>query len=297
MSSAPRPVWTRRDVLRRSTTATAAVLGGPHTLAGCADEDASVTFKEARRTGKIKVGFADEAPYGFLADDGRLTGQAPEVARVVLRPLGIDAIEGVLSDFAQLIPGLKAQRYAFVAAGMFITPARCAEVAFSIPDYQVESAFLVQAGNPAGINRFEDVRDADVLIGTLTGAVELSYALAAGVPEEKIITLSDQDSLFRAVQSGRVYGAAMLDTTAAYLLQEHPGSGLEQTAPFPGSGNRPGIGGFAFRRGDDQFVNAFNMQLREVKRSGAWRRIVADFGFGSAHEPPSEIPTQTLCGG
>lgn len=288
--------WTRRDLLRRSVTTTAAVLSGPALLTGCSDTPAATALEGARKSGTLKVGFADEAPYGFIGSDGRLTGQAPEVARAVLRSLGIAEIEGVLADFRQLIGGLRAGRYRMIAAGMFITPQRCREVAFSVPDYQVESSFLVPAGNPANISRFEDIRDSDVLIAVMTGAVEQSYAAAAGVPEDKIVLLGDQDSLFRAVRSGRVYGAAILDATAAYLLNENPESGLEKTEPFPGGAGGPGIGAFAFPKQEREFLAAFNDGLRSLKDSGEWLRIVEEFGFGPQHQPPA-LSAEQLCRG
>lgn len=280
---------TRRTLLRGAATT------GLVTVTGCGSEGASTSFQAAQRTGTIKVGFANEAPYGFLDETGRLTGEAPEVARAVLRPFGITELEGVLADFRQLIPGLKANRYAFVAAGMFVNPSRCADAAFSIPDYQVESAFLVPKGNPKGITRFSDIPGKDVLIAVLTGAVELGYAVEAGVPEEQIVSLGDQDSVFRAVRDGRVYGAATLDTTAAWLLEQNPGSGLEKTEPFL-HGSEPGVGAFTFPRGATDFVAAFNTELRKLKKSGEWLRIVKPFGFSERNAPPPDMTTEQLCG-
>ncbi|MPY81211.1 MAG: ectoine/hydroxyectoine ABC transporter substrate-binding protein EhuB [Actinophytocola sp.] len=281
--------------LPRRTLLRGAVTTGLITLAGCGPEGASTSFQAAQESGTIKVGFADEAPYGFLDETGRLTGEAPEVARAVLRTFGITKLEGVLADFRQLIPGLKAGSYAFVAAGMFINPTRCADAAFSIPDYQVKSAFLVPRGNPKGITRFGDIKGEDVLIAVLTGAVELGYAVEAGVPEEQIVTLGDQDSIFRAVRDGRVYGAATLDTTVAWLLEQNPGSGLEKTKPFL-RGDTPGIGAFTFPKGATDFVTAFNTELRKLKESGEWLRIVKSFGFSERNVPPPDVTTEQLCG-
>src|SRR3546814_5140271 len=89
------------------------------------------TLEKAREAGFIRIGFANEAPYGFATPDGKLTGEAPEVAKAVLKKMGINEVDGVLTEFGSLIPGLKAGRFDIIAAGMFITPARCNEVAFS----------------------------------------------------------------------------------------------------------------------------------------------------------------------
>lgn len=285
---------TRRDALFRAA-AGAVLLGGGSALSGCATAGSGTGFADARESGKILVGVAGEQPYGFLDDDGKVTGEGPEVARAVLKRLGITELEGVLVDFRQLIPGLKANRYSFVAAGMFINPDRCNNAAFSIPDYQVKNAFLVPEGNPKQIHSFEDIKGKDVLIAVLTGAVELGYAIEAGAAEEQIVTLGDQDSIYRAVRDGRVYGAATLDTTVGYLLKQNPDSGMAKTKAFLPPGGSAGVGAFTFRNGETEFVKAFNTELRKLKESGEWLEIVKPFGFTREHQPGPDITTEKLC--
>ncbi|MCA1671920.1 MAG: ectoine/hydroxyectoine ABC transporter substrate-binding protein EhuB [Actinobacteria bacterium] len=280
-------------------------IGGPILLSSCGERGATpggdgsegaVTFEGAKKTGKIKVGFANEAPYGFKRR-GQLTGEAPEVAKAVLKNMGINEMEGVLANFDGLIPGVNAKKYAFVAAGMFINPARCKEAAFSIPDYQVGSSFLVPRGNPQGIKRFEDIKTKDIKIAVLSGAVERGYAEQAGVQADKIVTLDNQDNIFRAVEDGRVYGAALLDITCAWLLKEHPDAQLEQTPPFQALKELPGVGAFTFRKGEDEFVNQFNTELKKLIDNGEWLKIVEPFGFTSDNIPQEGLTTEKLCSG
>jgi polar amino acid transport system substrate-binding protein len=91
---------------------------------GCKKEDVvpagATTLEKIRAAGKIRVGYANEAPYAYQDPaTGGLTGEAPEVARAVLRDLGEIEMEGVLTEFGSLIPGLKAGRLprGLVAAG------------------------------------------------------------------------------------------------------------------------------------------------------------------------------------
>jgi polar amino acid transport system substrate-binding protein len=284
-----------RRTLFRAAAAGAVALGGGSALSACSGVAGGTTFAEAQDSGKILVGVAGEKPYGFLDDNGRVTGEGPEVARAVLARLGITEMEGVLVDFRQLIPGLKAKKYHFVAAGMFINPDRCNNANFSIPDYQVKNAFLVQKGNPKGIESFEDIKGKDVLIAVLTGAVELEYAIQAGAAEEQIVTLGDQDSMLRAVRDGRVYGAATLDTTVGYLLEQNPDAGLAKTKAFLPPGGSAGVGAFTFPKSEPEFLRAFNAELRKLKDSGEWLDIVKPFGFTAEHEPGPEITTKKLC--
>src|SRR5215218_4507187 len=101
---------------------------------------AETTLERARAQGFIRVGFANEAPFGYATPDGKLTGEAPEVAKAVLAKMGIPQVDGVLTEFGSLIPGLKAGRFDIIAAGMFITPKRCAEINYSEPSYGIGEA-------------------------------------------------------------------------------------------------------------------------------------------------------------
>src|SRR5690606_3307861 len=98
---------------------------------------AQSTLETARENGYIRVGFANEAPYGYATPSGELTGEAPEVAKAILARMGIEEVDGVLTEFGSLIPGLRAGRFDIIAAGMFITPERCQQVQFSEPSYGI----------------------------------------------------------------------------------------------------------------------------------------------------------------
>ena len=44
---------------------------------------ADSTLETARANGYIRVGFANEAPFGYATPEGKLTGEAPEVAKAI----------------------------------------------------------------------------------------------------------------------------------------------------------------------------------------------------------------------
>ena len=106
---------TRRNFIRLAAMAASAAPLSVRALAAS-------TLERARQDGYIRVGFANEAPFGFATPDGKLTGEAPEVAKAVLAKIGIPQVDGVLTEFGSLIPGLKAGRFDIIAAGMFINP-------------------------------------------------------------------------------------------------------------------------------------------------------------------------------
>ncbi|MGH3738784.1 MAG: ectoine/hydroxyectoine ABC transporter substrate-binding protein EhuB [Micromonosporaceae bacterium] len=296
-------VSTRRELLRRGLALGAVAVGGPAVLSACGvggGEDgaagpAEVTYEAAKKSKNIKVGFANEAPWAFLDKDGKLTGYAPAVAREVLKNLGIEKVEGVVSDFNKLIDGVNAKQYAMVAAGMFINPERCEKSAFAIPDYQVGSAFMVPEGNPKGITRFEDITKNKVKIATLGGAVENEYAKSAKVPDNLIEPMDKQDDILRAVENGDVYGAAILDVTAEWLVKNNPDAGLEVTESFNFTEGKPDVGTFNFRTGDTAFLEDFNRELKKLHESGKWLELAEPFGLTEANDTKGELTAEEYC--
>ena len=72
----------RRGFLGRSLLGVSAAAGASLALPGLARAD--TTLERAKADGYIRVGFANEAPFGFADARGKLTGEAPEVAKAVL---------------------------------------------------------------------------------------------------------------------------------------------------------------------------------------------------------------------
>jgi len=100
------------------------------------------TLEHIQSTGVVRVGYANEAPDAYMDSAmGKVTGEAPEILRVIMQRMGVTQVEAVLTEFGSLISGLKAGRFDVIAAGMYITPARCREIGFSEPTYGIGEAF------------------------------------------------------------------------------------------------------------------------------------------------------------
>lgn len=254
------------------------------------------TLERAREQGFIRIAFANEAPFGFATPDGTLTGEAPEIAKVIFEHMGIAEVDGVLTEWSSLIPGLKAGRFDVIAAGMFVTPQRCAEIAFSEPTYTLGQGFLVAAGNPKDLHSYEDVASAeDVTLGVLAGAVERDYALAAGIPDERITRLPDQASMIGAVRAGRVDAAALTAISIEQMARKG-GDAVERAEPFTTPEAAMGSGAFGFRKEDEALRAEFNKHLAEFIGTPEHLALVEEFGF-TKNELPSGAATADLCEG
>lgn len=261
---------------------------------------AETTLKRAQRRGLLRIGYANEAPYGYLdTATGRVTGEAPEIAAVLLARLGIDEIEGVVTEFGALIPGLKARRFDMIAAGMYVTPERCREIRFTNPTYAIGEAFIVLRGNPLDLHGFEDVASHPrARLGVVGGAVEHRYARSVGVPDERTILLPDNASGLAAVLAGRIDAFAATSLTVNDLMRKADDVRLERAAPFEDpiiDGKKArGYGAFGCRKEDIDLVRELNAQLESFIGTAAHLALVRPFGFTES-ELPGDVSADELC--
>jgi polar amino acid transport system substrate-binding protein len=251
-------------------------------------------LEDAKESGKVTVGIANEAPYGYQTPEGELTGEAPEIAKHVLGEMGIEEVEAVITEFGSLIPGLKAGRFDMVAAGMFVTPERCQQVAFSEPTYGIGQAFLVAEGNPEGLQTYEDITaNPDSTLAVMAGAIERTYARDAGVPDDQVMVVPDPSSGAAAVQAGRADAFALTSLSIRRLADGT--AGVEIAPPFGEVAGQSvlGHGAFAFRPEDDAFRQEFNRHLAEFLGSEEHLALVEPFGFTKDELP--QKTTEELC--
>lgn len=264
---------------------------------------AASTLEAAKAAGKIRIGYANEAPFAYMdSKEGKVTGESAEIARVVLKRMGINEVEGVLTEFGSLIPGLQAKRFDIIAAGMYVTPERCQQVAFSDPTYGVGQSFLVKQGNPKNLHSYEDVvKNPDARLGVVVGAIESEYASKIKLPPAQVVVFPDAVSALSGVQAGRADAYAATALTVNDLMgKTNAGSGLEKAEPFKdpvidGKDVR-GYGAYAFRTEDKAFADAFNAELAKFIGTEAHQTLVAPFGF-SAQEHPKGVTAAKLCAG
>lgn len=259
------------------------------------------TLAAARKAGTIRIGYANEAPFAYMdSKEARVTGEAVEIARVVLRRMGVNEVEGVLTEFGSLIPGLQARRFDIIAAGMYVTPERCAQVAFSNPTYGVGEAFMVQKGNPKNLHSYDDVlKSQDARLGVVVGAIQGDYAQKLNIPSERVIVFPDAVSALSGVQADRADAYAATALTINDLMTKVTDQAVQKAEPFTDpviqGENVRGYGAFAFRKEDQAFADAFNAELAKLIGSEEHRKLVEPFGFTKS-ELPGDVTAAKLCG-
>lgn len=256
-------------------------------LSGCDDSLARV-----RRDGRIRLGYAVEAPFAFLQPGGELAGESPELARLVVGRLGLGQAQFVATEFEALIPGLEAGRFDVIAAGMFATPERERRVAFSLPTVRVAQGLLVGRGNPLRLHSYEQAAaDRGARVATLGASVEEELLRGLGMSEPRLVVVPDARTGRVAVESG-LADALALSAPSIQWDAAHGGLGnLEQAAPFqqPRSPARLGYVAFAFRKDDRKLLEAWNRALRSLVGGQQHRAILERLG-GDAFEIPEAAP-------
>ncbi len=261
---------------------------------------ADTLLDRAKAGEPIRIGFTNEAPYSSASPDGTLVGSDIVLLRAVLEKMGVKEFDGVLTQFGSLIPGLKAKRFDIVAAGLYINPDRCKQVAFSEPNFAIGDALLVKAGNPKNLHSLRDVaKDPSIVLGYQTGAGAIAeHALKMGVKPEQMVTLPDQPAFIAAVKGDRVDAVLYPALSVQKIVDTSKDPGIERATPFEQAiiDGKPalGIGGYAFRIEDKDFVDEFNRHLVEIVKSPAYADMIKEFGFTKA-EIPQNITTAELC--
>ncbi|MGX1543877.1 ectoine/hydroxyectoine ABC transporter substrate-binding protein EhuB [Streptomyces adustus] len=300
--ASPRRIGENRPVpTRRSLLAGVAALGAP-AVAGCSRVATASTTKggdlldRLRAQGVVRLGIAGEIPFGYIDRNGDLTGEAPELAKAVFKRLGVRRVQPVPTEFGSLIPGLNSQQFDVVAAGMYVNPDRCEQVIFADPDYRMLDSFIVRKGNPKGLHTYQDVVAKKARFATGTGYAEIQYAVEAGYREGDILVVPDQVAGLNAVEAGRadVFAGTAL-TTREVVKKSRKAEATKGFAPLVGGKPHVDGGAFAFRPTETRLRDAFNVELRKLKRSGELFRILRPFGFTEAEM--TDLTAKELCGG
>jgi polar amino acid transport system substrate-binding protein len=235
---------------------------------------------QLRQQGFARIAIANEPPFTAVGADGKVTGAAPDVARAVFKKLGVNDIVASISEYGAMIPGLAVGRHDAIAAGLFMTPQRCAAVAYSQPVLCAVEAFAVKKGNTKNVKTYEDIaKDPKAVIGVEGGTTEQKLAIAAQIPTERMIIVPDGQSGLKMLQDGRIDVFALPLLSIKDLLSKANDPNLDSIAPIA---NTPvQCDGVAFRKQDTALRDAFDVELKKMKDDGEFAKIVEPYGFSA----------------
>lgn len=246
------------------------------------------SLARVRANGGLRVGYAVEPPFAMVTQSGDVTGESPETARLVAEQLGIGRVDWVQTEFRELVPGLRARRFDMVAAGMTITAERDRQLRFSDPMLRVQPGWLMRrAGARALPDRATAARLPALRIAVLQGSTEEAQLRAAGMAEERMLSVSEAAQGAVAVQEGRADALALSLPSVRRLAGEDPGRLLAIPALGAAGSALPDDVAFAFHPADADLQAAWNQAQAQVLGTPRHLALMASFGFTA-----DDLPTR-----
>ncbi|PDT24903.1 ectoine/hydroxyectoine ABC transporter substrate-binding protein EhuB [Rhizobium hidalgonense] len=259
---------------------TAASLSVLLMAAACPASAADDKLEQLKEQGFARIAIANEPPFTAVGADGKVSGAAPDVARTIFEKLGVKEVVASISEYGAMIPGLQAGRHDAITAGLFMKPERCNAVANSEPILCDAEAFALKKGNPLKLTSYKDIADnPDAKIGAPGGGTEEKLALEAGVPRDRVIVVPDGQSGIKMLQDGRIDVYSLPVLSIHDLMAKANDPNLETVAPVV---NAPVYcDGAAFRKQDVALRDAFDVELKKLKESGEFAKIIEPYGFSA----------------
>ena len=201
----------------------------------------------------------------------------------------------MLTEFGSLIPGLKAGRFDIIAAGMFINPKRCAEIAFS--------GHLRHRAGDAGQGGQSQSHQGLLFIhgkqGPKVGRDGRSgrSRVCQGCRRSRRST----SHIARSIKSPCRSPVGTIGWRSAHRVVNRghgkEGRRRETTTPFGEVAGKSvkGHGGFGFRKEDTELYEAFNTELKAYIGTPEHVALVTPFGFGKDYLPNKTM--ELLCKG
>jgi polar amino acid transport system substrate-binding protein len=245
----------------------------------------------------IKIGYSNEKPYAYQNKNGKMDGFVNITGLAVLKKLGAKKVEGVLTEWGSLIPGLNAGRFDIITAGMYITPKRCKNVAFTEPMGVFAEGIIVKTGNPMGIKGYGDIAKKGVKFATGRGWTTVGYATKSGIKASNVLKVPDPAAILQAVTSGRAAagGGTILTMTQ---LAKNSGGKVQVVEEFDAPDFTKGYSAYAFRRSDAGSRDAFEAEMKKYLGTPEMLKSVESNNYTKGMVPTSKTKTRAeLCKG
>lgn len=245
-------------------------------LAGCnnssapADDAAADTATDAPMNIKIATE-SSYKPFSYTDADGKLIGYEIELVDALCAQMQAKC-DVISQDWDGLIPGLNAQKFDAIIAGMSITPERKEVVEFTDPYFHTGIILIGKKGD-------------DISVADLAGqpvASQRSTVASQYLQDEHAnadIKLYDtQDNAYLDLTSGRVRAMMSDKVTGIDWLKTEAGKDYEVKGQEISTDED--AMGIAFRKGDP-LVAKFNKALAELKDNGTYDQITGSY-FGTS---------------
>ena len=282
---------------RRTLLGSGLALAAAALIGSGAGPVAAQSLAERAKSDGIRVAYYNFKPYAYRNEAGELVGEQVDILRHVVAAMGGKVASEQATEWGNLIPGVNARRFDVVAAGMFVTPKRCAAVRFSEPTFGIRQSLVVPKGNPKGVVDYDSIRDMGLVMAAISGAAQVGYAERTGIDASKIMQLPDNPTAIAALRAGRADVYALSAPGVRELVAGLPEQDMEGVPAFDTVAGELAIahGAYAFRKDDGAFVDEFDKHLTAFIGTPEHIAIMEKHGMSADELPKSR--TADLCGG
>lgn len=245
-------------------------------LAGCSNstaptEDGAADATEGKQA-TIKIATESSfKPFSYTDADGKLIGYEIELIEALCTQMKADC-DIISQDWDGLIPGLNAQKFDAIMAGISITPERQEVIEFSDPYFYTSIILIGKKGDDISVDGLKGQPVASQRATVASQYLQDEHA------EADIKLYDTQDNAYLDLTSGRVRAMMSDKVTGTDWLNTPAGKDYEvKGQEITTDKDAMGIG---FRKGDP-LVAKFNKALAEIRANGTYDQISGSY-FGTS---------------
>ncbi len=207
-----------------------------------------------------------------------MTGTDVELAKFIVKLIGLGEMQLVETEFANLLPGVASGQWR-MTTGLFATEKRRKLALFSDPIWALPDGLLVAKGNPLELSGYGSISaKSNSTLAVVRDQVQGQTALSLGIPDNRIRVFETYKRAARAVESGSVDAYASVARAHSGYLDVNPTVSCEVVI-IPTTEKPPAFGCYAFSHSDDELCNRVNEVLRSYLGSASHREMMRSFGF------------------
>ncbi|MGE0873539.1 MAG: substrate-binding periplasmic protein [Burkholderiales bacterium] len=239
---------------------------------GTASAQSSVERIDKDKT--LRVGWAVWHPYVFRdPKTNQLQGITYDLVADMGKALGVK-INWVEDNWSTLPAGIQANKFEITNL-MAITPPRAAVVDFSDAVTKHGLSLIAPKAEVAKTKSWQDWDKPGIKIAVTLGA-NSDLFVTERFKRAEIVRLKTVPENVLALVSGRVHAHASTIDALKSIQKEHPGMGI-----VPGSYGGSEVA-FALPKGDKKLAERVNKFVREAKKSGRIKELLAKYGLESS---------------
>ncbi|MFB2538409.1 MULTISPECIES: transporter substrate-binding domain-containing protein [unclassified Acinetobacter] len=222
-------------------------------------------------------------PFSYMDSQGNLMGFEIDLANAMCKEMKAEC-KITSEDWDGLIPGLNAQKFDAIMAGMSITPERSQAVLFSDPYFHSKLVLVGKKGVDTTIANIGGHS-----IATQQATVSAQY-LEKNHPTAQIKTYDKQDNAYLDLTAGRAEFMLSDIVPISDWLKSDKGQGFEVKGAPIDINDAVAI---ALRKNDTALAGEFNKALQTLKANGEYDKIVLKYFDPSIVNAGAKTQSQT----